>query len=452
MRRASRFVKVLGSLLFTVAAGCAPEAREVETQASTKQALACALGGEFIAQETLTPASIPTLSEVDVAQIIAALHESAHTDVTTIQEAFSRVDEGLINRITLRDVHSNQFYTEIEFGAGGNSYGAIFYWGVAAQAAAIHDGTMEECGPVVFNYDPGDFSAECEGILNYLNAVTVEGLDVYLPSSVAAAIVDARNVHPFDSIASVMAVNGVGEARLQQIVSRTRAIEWIDASCNGVHDQIAVSATEAAAMVAYVNEVNAEELHGVLSFLINEAVVDTLIESRPFSNAAGIAAVSGVGPAVFRSLRNAATKERPFEELVGAVNAIDNHPDAQIRLDQHFDWRALLSDATDGASSTVCFGIAPSLLPPGAENRPVLANGNEVMENAGEAIALANAFGDLSIDSAAGLSDLDGRTVGRHFFGCYITYHQNPWVYDRKNFFVDTANGASLLITSHYVE
>jgi len=105
----------------------------------------CGLGDQVVASETLTPASIPSLSALDGAQIIAAVHESAHTDVTTVAEAFSRVDDHLINRIVLRDEGTNQFYTELEFGAGDNSYGAIFGKGTTTRAVAIHDGDFYGC-------------------------------------------------------------------------------------------------------------------------------------------------------------------------------------------------------------------------------------------------------------------------------------------------------------------
>jgi hypothetical protein len=91
-------------------------------------------------------------------------------------------------------------------------------------------------------------------------------------------------------------------------------------------------------------------------------------------------------------------------------------------------------------------------LPAGATARSVLGNSNEVMESAGEAVALANRFGELTIDATPGLTDLEYRITNHTFLGCYITYHPNPWVYDSQSFFVDFETGLSVMITSHYVE
>lgn len=355
-----------------------------------------------------------------------------------------------INSAIWRDETFNQFYVEIEYGAGDNSYGAIFYWGTDVEAGAIHDGDPAECGPAVFNDDRGDTAPACSGLLTYANTATFAALDAYLPSNVAQAIVDVRATRPFDSVASLVAVNGIAESRLQQLLAAARTAGLIGPSCSGVYDQIAISTDEATAMVGLVDEANREELRGVLAYLINETVVGTLISNRPLAGALAIASTAGVGPAVFRTLRNAATFRRPYEELVDAVNALD-HPDAQIRVDRHFEWLPLVTGAQDFRDMT-CFGVAPSLLPAGAVNRALLANGNEVVENFAEAVGSANFLGELTLDPHPGYGDLEHRTLNRSFFGCTIDTHRNPWVYDRQTFYVDTQTGFSLLITSHYVE
>ncbi|HWU87209.1 MAG TPA: hypothetical protein VN253_08040 [Kofleriaceae bacterium] len=450
MRPRFDLVVIMTSALAT-AAGCTGEpGGDAPISASQAVAGSCGVGNEVLAAETLTPASIPQLSALERAQIVAAVQESAHTDVTTVDLAFDRVDGHEINRIVLRNEGTNQFYVEIEYGAGDNSYGAIFYWGTAHKAAAIHDGYQEECGPVSFNHDQGDTAPECAGFLTYANTASLAALDAYLPSNVAQAIVTARTVAPFDSVASVVAVNGVADVRLQQLLSAARTAGLVGPSCSGIYDRIAVSDAEAAAMVDLVNQTSANELHGVLSFLLNHSVVDNLIAHRPVATAGDISLTSGVGPAVFRALRNAATLRGPWDELVDEVNEID-HPDGQFRMDTHFDWVPFVTGAAS-FSSMDCFGIDASLLPAGATVRASLGNSNEVMENVGEAVALANRFGELSIHPTPGLTDLEWRITGRTFFGCYITYHPTPWVYDSQAFFVDTASGASVMTTSHYVE
>ncbi len=449
MRRPLHLAIVLSWFLVAAAPGCTAETDPLDRE--TAALGSCGIGGEVLAMETLTVASIPGLSALERAQIVLAVQESAHTDVTTVEEAFDRVDPEEINQIVLHDHASNQYYVEIEYGAGENSYGAIFYWGTAHKAAAIHDGFQEECGPPTINPDPGDTAAECAGFLTYVNTATFAALDAYLPSNVAQAIVDTRNVTPFASVASVVAVSGVAETRLQQLLAAARTASLVGPSCDGIHDQLAVSVDHAAAIVALVNAASADELRGVLAFLINQTVVSTLVATRPYATAAAIAATSGVGPAVFRALRNEATFRGPFEVLVDAVNDV-SHPDGQANLYTHFDWVPLVTSPDEGLSGMTCFGIAPELLPPGATIRPTLANGAEVQDEVAAAVALADFNGGLAIDPAPGLHDLAGRTDGREFFGCYITSHPNPWQYDSQTFFVDTETGFSVLSTFHYVE
>jgi hypothetical protein len=440
---------VIASCSLCIVAGCAGGV-DVDRFSTASATLGCGLGDEVVTTDTITPSAIPGLSTLQRAQIIAAVHESVHTDATTIDEAFAVVDDHELNLIVLHDTRTNQFYLEVEFGAGGNSYGAIFYWNTAVEGAAIHDGFQEECGPLTFNYDQGDVAPACTGLLDYASTASFAALDAYLPSNVAQAIVDARAAAPFTSVASVVAVNGVAETRLQQLLSATRSAGLVGASCSGIDDQIAVSVDEAAAIVALVNQASANELHGILAFLINQTVVGDLVAARPFATAGAVSATSRVGTATFRALRNAASFRGPFEDLVDAIDAIDR-PDHQIRFARHFDWVPLVTGAT-GFSSMDCFGLTSSQVPVGATLRPSPAGGNELMESAGEGVALASAFDALSLEPTPGLTDLEGRTTGHSFFGCYVSYHPNPFVFDRQAIFVDTATGASLLITSHDVE
>lgn len=453
MRHPFVFASISLPFLLLAASGCAPEndVEKVGTISKAAVAGACGLGDELLAADVLTPASIPGLSALQRSQIVLAVQESAHTDVTTVEEAFDRVDQHEMNMRVLRSSSTNQFYVEIEYGAGDNSYGAIFYWGTDIKGGAIHDGFSEECGPLTINYDRGDTAPACAGFLTYANTASFAALDAYLPSNVAQAIVDTRAVHPFDSVASVVAVNGVAETRLQQIFSAARSAGLVGAACSGIYDQIATSTDEASAMVSFVNQASREEIRGVLASLIDETVVGNLVASRPYANVGALSSTPRVGPATFRTLRNAATFRRPFEELVDEVNEI-NHPDALVRVDQHFEWLPIVTDPGDGVTDMVCFGIDPALLPPEATVRSLLADGNEVVENVGETVSLANAFGELDISPYPGLADLEFRSANSSFFGCYINVHPNPWVYDRTTFFVDTATGASLLLTLHYVE
>jgi hypothetical protein len=447
MRRPLAFA--IASAFLAAAAGCAtgPDERLGTSSAALG---ACGLGDELLAQYALTPGSIAGLSAVQRAQIVAAVQESAHTDVTTAEDAIDRVDDDEIEVSILRDSGTNQFYVQLDYHVGDNPYGAIFYWDTAVKGGAIHDGFPEECGPLTYTYDEGDTAPECAGFLTYVNTATYAALDAYLPSNVAQAVVDARNVEPFDSVASVASVNGVSEVRLQQLLSAARTGDLVGASCSGIYDQIAISVDEADAIVALVNAASEGELHGVLAFLINETVVSTLVAARPYASAGALAATSGVGPFVFRTLRNAATFFGPFEELVTEVNEI-NHPDGQTRLYKHFDWLPLVDDPYQEADLE-CFGIDSGLLPAHATIRPTLADDDEVLGDVTQAVSVANAFGELDVDPAPGLADLAFRVAGESFFGCYIARHPNPWVYDYQTFFVDTDTGFGVLHTLHYVE
>lgn len=454
-RSVSLTVKV-GSWALALTVGVACSVEDADPARAARASLTsfttpgtCGIGGEVLASRVLTAADIPSLSSLERAQIILALQESAHTDVTTIEQAFQRTDGHEINSLVVRNETYNQFYTEIEYGAGDNSYGAYFFWGTRAMAAAIHDGDQYECGGVTYNYDRGDTAAECAGFLGYVNGASFATLDAYLPSNVAQNIITARTAHPFDSVASIVAVNGVAEARLQQLVTAARVNSDIGPTCSGVYDQIAASRDEANALVAFLNESSREELYGALSYLINESVIDNLRARIPFANANAVADTVGVGPAVFRTLRNAAMYYRPYEQLVDVVN-VSTRPYFEVRIDRHFEWLPLVTGAQNFRYMS-CFGIALALLPQGATNRATMAGGNEVVENFAEAVALADWQGTtLPIDPHPAYGDLEHRTLNRSFFGCYIDYQPDPWTYDRQTFYVDTVSGFSMLITSHF--
>lgn len=79
-------------------------------------------------------------------RIIAALHESAHTDVTTIAEAFDAADGNEIDIVRIYDLLGARAFIAIEYGAGDNPYGAIFTDGAAAtEVASLHDSDIDDC-------------------------------------------------------------------------------------------------------------------------------------------------------------------------------------------------------------------------------------------------------------------------------------------------------------------
>jgi hypothetical protein len=78
-------------------------------------------------------------------QVVVAVQQSSHTDVTTPEEALSRVDQNEVRHMLLLDPASARRYELFEYGAGDNSYGAIFRAGTLEKVASIHDGDLLEC-------------------------------------------------------------------------------------------------------------------------------------------------------------------------------------------------------------------------------------------------------------------------------------------------------------------
>jgi len=85
------------------------------------------------------------LSALDQARVIAAVHESSHTDVTTVEQAFAAVDGQVIRRVDIYDGTGGRAYVAFEYGAGDNSYGAVFGYGSATVVSQIHDGDLYQC-------------------------------------------------------------------------------------------------------------------------------------------------------------------------------------------------------------------------------------------------------------------------------------------------------------------
>jgi hypothetical protein len=80
----------------------------------------------------------PTLAK----QIITACHESHYDEVKTLKDAFAAVDHSEIVVRRLQDPATGRRYVSVDFGAGENTYGAIFLEGKTRAAAAIHDGDL----------------------------------------------------------------------------------------------------------------------------------------------------------------------------------------------------------------------------------------------------------------------------------------------------------------------
>ena len=85
------------------------------------------------------------VSALDGQRIILAMHESAHTDVMTVDDAFAAADQGEIDLQTITHVPTGRKFTIVDYGAGDNTYGAIFTDGTADLATAIHDSDFYRC-------------------------------------------------------------------------------------------------------------------------------------------------------------------------------------------------------------------------------------------------------------------------------------------------------------------
>jgi hypothetical protein len=85
------------------------------------------------------------LSAHEGQQLVIAVQQSSHTDVMTVAEALAAVDQNEVRRMRLLDAPSAREYDVFEYGAGDNSYGAIFRADSLVKAASIHDGDLMEC-------------------------------------------------------------------------------------------------------------------------------------------------------------------------------------------------------------------------------------------------------------------------------------------------------------------
>jgi hypothetical protein len=79
------------------------------------------------------------------AQLVIAVQQSSHTDVTTAEEALARLDQQEVRRIELRESAGTRRFTVYEYGVGDNSYGAFFIEGGTELVASIHDGDLLDC-------------------------------------------------------------------------------------------------------------------------------------------------------------------------------------------------------------------------------------------------------------------------------------------------------------------
>lgn len=117
-------------------------------------AAACLFGEQFsdirdnpalqILSETWIVA-VDGLTPIASEQLVLAVQQSSHTDVTTPAEALQRVDQQEVRDIALLELASGRIFTVLEYGVGDNSYGAFFEQGGSEVLASIHDGDLLAC-------------------------------------------------------------------------------------------------------------------------------------------------------------------------------------------------------------------------------------------------------------------------------------------------------------------
>lgn len=291
-----------------------------------------------------------------------------------------------------------------------------------------------------------DLAPECAGILSYVNGASFAELDSYLPATVADAIVARQATQPFSDLADLSSVSGIAQARLAQIAARARALGFIDSTCAGVYEELAVSDTDAAAILAYANAASEAELWDVVRFE-PDTVAPLLVSLRPFTTLQQIADAYGVGPSTFRSLRDAAVID-PFDELVGRVNAAG----AEASIKTAFNWYSVATDQPGQQSGMLCFGVPADLVTSyGGQMRANLADAAEVVAASTNAVHYADRYHRVG-DATAGLGHLAAQAAGHLFFGCYISFQPNPWCGYSRSFFVNKDTGARVLNETYWCE
>jgi hypothetical protein len=92
--------------------------------------------------------SADALTNLEAEQLLAAVQQSSHTDVTTAAEALARVDQGEVRRMEFYELASERWFVVYEYGVGDNSYGGFFEQEGTEVAASIHDGDLLNCSVV----------------------------------------------------------------------------------------------------------------------------------------------------------------------------------------------------------------------------------------------------------------------------------------------------------------
>jgi hypothetical protein len=135
------------------ACGTLPEGEELPP--GPPPAEACLFGDTFrtlrdsaafalVLREVIDANSASALPEEQAAQLLSAVRV-AYEDAADLPAALASVDQGEVNRLVLAELAGPRSFVVYEYGAGDNSYGAVFEGDSAVRAAEIHDGDLLAC-------------------------------------------------------------------------------------------------------------------------------------------------------------------------------------------------------------------------------------------------------------------------------------------------------------------
>lgn len=127
-----------------------------EGQGCPVQASGCLLGSSFYELRTRQTPGISVGTETWVRdasvldalgreQLVLAVQQASYENVVSAEDALTRVDQEEARWLELTHTASGRVYTAVEYGAGDNSYGAIFERGTTRIATSIHDGDLLDC-------------------------------------------------------------------------------------------------------------------------------------------------------------------------------------------------------------------------------------------------------------------------------------------------------------------
>jgi hypothetical protein len=126
-------------------AGCAPPASDACLFGSTYNEIPDQAALQINNTNKITLATLHWLGADAQRKLVRAVQQSSHTDVTTPEEALARVDQGEVNVTWISETAARRSFIAFEYGAGDNSYGAIFDHHGDAMVTNIHDGDLENC-------------------------------------------------------------------------------------------------------------------------------------------------------------------------------------------------------------------------------------------------------------------------------------------------------------------